>query len=256
MKSFVCDLCNGTKFTKFGGCFVCEQCGVQYSVDEMRKLMRDIPNESVSAPSPARQEPTPDVDRVPQPIVTVEKAPPVNEPVIAPPDPTPHPASNKPHQDNKADKLAKEKKKKKIKIIILSAIAALVLGFFVFALILACNPKSTVGNTLLILSGILELLIAVILYKIMIHIERYRCPICAEKRVHHRHFVRTSEVDKDFANQGGRTFKTIYTHHYHDTYVCPNCGETRHEQVTKGGGEYTELGSGVIKDTRKPPKEF
>lgn len=42
MKKIVCELCEGTEFTKEGGMFVCQGCGTKYSVEEAKSMMREI----------------------------------------------------------------------------------------------------------------------------------------------------------------------------------------------------------------------
>lgn len=42
MKRIVCELCEGTEFTKENGMFVCQGCGTKYSAEEARSLMRDV----------------------------------------------------------------------------------------------------------------------------------------------------------------------------------------------------------------------
>ena len=45
MKKIVCELCEGTKFEKVDGRFVCEGCGTSYSADEARGMMREMADE-------------------------------------------------------------------------------------------------------------------------------------------------------------------------------------------------------------------
>lgn len=42
MKKIVCELCEGTEFTKEGGMFVCQGCGTKYSVEEAKSMMREV----------------------------------------------------------------------------------------------------------------------------------------------------------------------------------------------------------------------
>ena len=42
MKKIVCDLCEGTEFTKEGGFFICQGCGTKYSLEEAKSMMREV----------------------------------------------------------------------------------------------------------------------------------------------------------------------------------------------------------------------
>ncbi len=42
MKKIVCELCDGTVFTKVDGMFVCSGCGTQYSIEEAKNMMKDV----------------------------------------------------------------------------------------------------------------------------------------------------------------------------------------------------------------------
>ena len=286
MKRYTCELCNGNQFAKSENFFVCQQCGVKYSADEMKKLLSDFPDDSESSVGVFKGEAKNVLSNESFAFVESSAAAKtmgyvehsemehgetvkVNDSVknetrvdnsFIQKSKTMNPTAGvQKNIDNKSF-LGKAKtflKKIKVKHIILGALAIFSIVFFIIGLVKATDTSSNAGNIMLIVSGIAELILAFILYKVMIHIERYNCPNCAAKRVHHRRYVRTSEVDKNFPNQGGTTYKTIYTHHYIDTYECPSCGETKTEyNITKSGGEYTVLGSGAIRDTRKPPKEF
>ena len=39
MKQLVCEMCGSTDIVKQDGLFVCESCGVKYSLEEARKMM-------------------------------------------------------------------------------------------------------------------------------------------------------------------------------------------------------------------------
>ena len=107
---------------------------------------------------------------------------------------------------------------------------------------------------------------AFVSYKVVQYTERYTCPNCGTKRVHHRSFIRVEEKDQNVAysrpnGQGNPAIrisgiKTSYTFYYHDTYVCPQCGETIHENITKSGGYYAQYEDGKVEDRRKEPREF
>ena len=52
MKKIVCDLCEGTEFTKEGGFFICQGCGTKYSLEEAKGMMKEVEGGSVAtAPS-------------------------------------------------------------------------------------------------------------------------------------------------------------------------------------------------------------
>lgn len=46
MKKIVCELCEGTEFTKEGGFFVCHGCGTKYSLEEAKSMMREVEGEA------------------------------------------------------------------------------------------------------------------------------------------------------------------------------------------------------------------
>lgn len=57
MKKIVCELCEGTEFTKENGMFVCHGCGTRYTVEEAKSMMREVegdaPAVTPAAPAPA-----------------------------------------------------------------------------------------------------------------------------------------------------------------------------------------------------------
>ena len=93
-------------------------------------------------------------------------------------------------------------------------------------------------------------------YKIVQHRERYTCPECGTKRIHHRRYLNTTSVTKTYSSNQSGLDTTTYTHHYHDTYVCPHCGETKHENVSKHGGTLRVHDTGYVDDSRIAPREF
>ena len=46
MKKVVCELCEGTEFTKIDGMFVCSGCGTKYSAEEARSMMKEVEGEA------------------------------------------------------------------------------------------------------------------------------------------------------------------------------------------------------------------
>ena len=51
MKKIVCEMCGSSDFAKVDGMFVCQSCGMKYSIDEAKALMVDDGND---APAPAQ----------------------------------------------------------------------------------------------------------------------------------------------------------------------------------------------------------
>lgn len=49
MKKIVCELCEGTEFTKEGGFFICHGCGTKYSLEEAKSMMREVEGDAASA---------------------------------------------------------------------------------------------------------------------------------------------------------------------------------------------------------------
>lgn len=45
MKTIVCDLCEGTRFKKEGGVYICKSCGTEYSLEEAKSMMREVEGE-------------------------------------------------------------------------------------------------------------------------------------------------------------------------------------------------------------------
>ena len=61
MKKIKCEMCDSTNFVKQDGMFVCQDCGIKYTVEEARKLMVEVGDESVTpvAATPAPKVETP-----------------------------------------------------------------------------------------------------------------------------------------------------------------------------------------------------
>lgn len=51
MKKIVCELCDGTDFTKDGGMFVCQGCGTKYTPEEAKAMMKEVEGDASSAPT-------------------------------------------------------------------------------------------------------------------------------------------------------------------------------------------------------------
>lgn len=144
-------------------------------------------------------------------------------------------------------------KKKKSKALLFPIICVVILSaVFVAALTMALTQETNIGNYILLVTGIVDLLIAFILYRIVDYRTKVICPECGTKRIHHRAFIETLEHDRT----AGNTFIREYTHVYHDTYTCPECGEMLELTVKKSGGKYTRNGDGNIIDQRIDPRTF
>lgn len=50
MKHLTCELCGGTDIVKEEGAFVCQSCGMKYSVEEAKKMMAEAPDDGMPAP--------------------------------------------------------------------------------------------------------------------------------------------------------------------------------------------------------------
>lgn len=46
MKRIVCEMCESTDFIKMDGLFVCQECGCKYSMEEAKKMMKEIDDEA------------------------------------------------------------------------------------------------------------------------------------------------------------------------------------------------------------------
>ena len=42
MKVIKCEMCDGTAFSKEDGFFICQNCGLRYSIEEAKKLMVEV----------------------------------------------------------------------------------------------------------------------------------------------------------------------------------------------------------------------
>ena len=42
MKVIKCEMCEGTAFSKEDGFFICQNCGLKYSLEEAKKLMVEV----------------------------------------------------------------------------------------------------------------------------------------------------------------------------------------------------------------------
>lgn len=62
MKKIVCELCEGTEFTKEGGFFVCHGCGTKYSLEEAKSMMKEVEGEAAPIASSAPVAPIPTIN--------------------------------------------------------------------------------------------------------------------------------------------------------------------------------------------------
>lgn len=108
----------------------------------------------------------------------------------------------------------------------LSGVFALSAILFTIFVILAANGFGG-ANTLLIITGVIDLVIAIILGFVIIKRKQYVCPVCGKTRKHHREFIRQEEVWNNTKND------YIIVNTYLDSFICPDCGETMTEQVQK-----------------------
>ena len=46
MKKMICEICGSQKIKKDNGVFVCQDCGTEYSLEEAKKLLKEINNEN------------------------------------------------------------------------------------------------------------------------------------------------------------------------------------------------------------------
>ena len=150
-----------------------------------------------------------------------------------------------------------KKTKRKSAVLIIDLIF---LAIFAVLTVLAALLNNQAINYILLGSGLVELAVAVILFFVARQRERFTCPNCGTKRVHHRNWVKTTETVKtsnfERVNYPEGYMKTTFKHHYIDTYTCPECGTEMEEKVRKSGGEYTIRNSGHVSDTRREPMEF
>ena len=93
--------------------------------------------------------------------------------------------------DNSTEKKVVPKKKKAGFIVFLVGIL-LCLAVFLAGLVLALG-ENELGNFVLLATGVLDIIVAFIVLKIGVRIERYTCPECGTKRKHHRHYLETTE---------------------------------------------------------------
>ena len=60
MKKIICEMCDGSNFLKQDGMYVCQECGAKYSVEEARKLMVEVGDDTPAAPAAVAAPAAPD----------------------------------------------------------------------------------------------------------------------------------------------------------------------------------------------------
>ena len=110
--------------------------------------------------------------------------------------------------DNSTEKKVVPKKKKAGLIVLLVGIS-ICLAMFLVGLVLALG-ENELGNFVLFVTGVLDLIVAFIIIRIGVRIERYTCPECGSKRKHHRHYLETTER----ITENSEARKYIYTHQH------------------------------------------
>lgn len=262
MGKLTCEVCEGNDFFKENGEFVCRTCGMKYSLAELQSRMNSTGGATV-----VRNE-----TKVASEEIGVEKQQSLMDLSIELDEEESVNNSVQPQQKNKLNSLPKydldeeeddlddeddeDEEDKKFSLnaghFIGIGLAAISIALFVVFLIMSITLDTTAGNVLLLISGLGELAVAYILYKIVDMRKKKICPECGAKRKHSREFEETTEREKNFRD----SYVETYTHHYLDSYTCPECDTTLTVKVKKSGGSYTELASGKIIDKRREPKEF
>ena len=54
MKRLICEMCESTEFVKDNGMFICQGCGMKYTLEEARKLMVEVEGSPVTASTPVQ----------------------------------------------------------------------------------------------------------------------------------------------------------------------------------------------------------
>lgn len=158
-------------------------------------------------------------------------------------------------QQKKTDGFSKASNKLTKKIIIMLCVFA-VISVALFVTGLLVKAISAWVGVVLFLFGFGLIIYAVVLGITLPKKARQICPACGNKREHHRRFTHTTNKVNTINSSNGQQLTTKYTHHYIDTYTCPNCGETAEYETTENGGETIIGGQYGRLDKRKNPREF
>ncbi len=135
-----------------------------------------------------------------------------------------------------------KKKKKKFKI----SFALVVCVVFVISIIIALIPDYGIGNLILLGSGFIEIIASIVLFVVADKKRMETCPECGEKREHKRYWSNTTEKISSFNEYNKHSF----THYFDDYYICPSCGKTLKQVVTKSGGSIYLYHDGRTSDSR------
>ena len=147
---------------------------------------------------------------------------------------------------------------------ILIVLSGASLFFMLLGIILALTVPNEIGKNMLLITGTIEIFVAIIGLVIMYRKMLYTCPECGTKREHHKHFVETKTQARNQPNNTYRSEKSVfvsclittYRYKYCHTYVCPNCGETETTESWENGGQVYQYIDGLTVDKRKDIKEF
>lgn len=123
---------------------------------------------------------------------------------------------------------SKPKQKKGIGNFFATLVVLLFIAVGAYGAYLAAYGGSKMGNYILLIAGILQVIIAIILYIVYEWRAKIFCPVCGTRRVHHREWIRT---DVKYGYNNSETEINIYR----DTFECPECGELKIETVKKPG---------------------
>ena len=141
-------------------------------------------------------------------------------------------------------------------VLVKKAVAHLCVSIFIAALlsVIAFVVKFDLAPVVLLMSGFVLLIYGIILCVVLPKKARKICPCCGTKREHHRRYVSTTHKTTNY--NSGQNYTTKFTHHYIDTYVCPNCGETGEYKETGSGGEKRFTSQYGYIDKYIDPREF
>ncbi len=251
MKKRFCPDCGGELFPISEVLYGCPKCVGTYEVigDRVQRIylgkqkeamaqQQELYDENEEDGGYAEDEDLPQIAVSPQPQKQVSPTPPTDN-----------------AQQKQPDGFTASSSKLTKKIIItLCVFVALSVVLFVTGFL--AKTVSAIIGCILFIYGFGLIIYAVVLGITLPKKARLICPACGNKRVRHRRWVNTTSNVKD----NNRVRTTEYKHHYIDTYICPNCGETAEYQITESGGYYAV---GYISgdkfselDKRIEPREF
>lgn len=136
-------------------------------------------------------------------------------------------------------------------------------GLFVVSLILSLVLDNLLGPLLFLVTGLIDLVVAFVMFNRAASVDLVTCPECGGQRVEEcRKYIETTEKEKYFERVPHKNpdetiyFQKTYKHWYLAMYVCQKCGKTDEKKVSEYGGVYTIYYSGRVKDTSKRPVMF